>query len=111
MSHSTSRRNFLKTFVIGGVSVYVAAPFSPAFAALFEDNILTPPVWNPKTDRIQYRTDALAKVTGEKVFSFDVRAKDMPHWPQQQAHAMLLRVTEADKIYQGFDLTRLENGL
>ena len=111
MDNSVSRRNFLKTFVIGGVSVYVAAPFSPAFATLFEDNILTPPIWNPTTDRIKYRTDALAKVTGEKVFSFDVRAKDMPHWPQQQAHAMLLRVTKADKIYQGFDLKRLENGL
>lgn len=111
MKTQISRRNFLKTMVIGGVTVYVAAPFSKAFAALFEDNILQAPAWNPKTEQIQYRTDALAKVTGEKVFSFDVRAKDMPHWPQKQAHAMLLRVTEADKIYEGFDLTRLEDGL
>lgn len=111
MNTQLSRRSFLKTVVIGGVTVYVAAPFSQAFAALFEDNILQAPAWDAKSRSIQYRTDALAKVTGEKVFSFDVRAKDMPHWPQQQAHAMLLRVTEADKIYEGFDLTRLENGL
>lgn len=111
MNHSISRRNFLKTFVIGGVSVYVAAPFSAAFAALFEDNILQAPQWDPLTNRVQYRTDALAKVTGEKVFSFDIRAKDMPHWPQKQAYAMLLRVTEADKIYQGFDLSILDDGL
>lgn len=111
MNHSISRRNFLKTFVIGGISVYVATPFSAAFAALFEDNILQSPKWDPLTNRVQYRTDALAKVTGEKVFSFDIRAKDMPHWPQRQAHAMLLRVTEADKTYQGFDLSILEDGL
>lgn len=111
MSNSLSRRGFLKTFVIGGVSIYVAAPFSKAFAALFEDKILTMPQWNAKNNRIQYRTDALAKVMGDKVFSFDIRAKDMPHWPQHQAHAMLLRVTEADKIYKGFDLSRLKNGL
>ncbi|WP_026878591.1 molybdopterin cofactor-binding domain-containing protein [Ignatzschineria larvae DSM 13226] len=111
MKAEISRRHFLKTVVIGGVSVYVAQPFSPAFAALFEENILQIPEWNPKTHRVECRTDALAKVQGEKVFSMDIRAKDMPHWPQNQSHAMLLRVTEADKIYQGFDLSLLENGL
>lgn len=106
-----SRRGFLKCLVVAGVSVYIAKPFSKAYAGLFEENILEAPNWDPKTQRIKYRTDAFAKVTGRKVFSMDIRAKDMPHWPQQQSHAFMLRVTQADKIYEGFDLSRLKDGL
>jgi CO/xanthine dehydrogenase Mo-binding subunit len=43
----------------------------------------------------------------EKVFARDIRARDMPHWPQQQAHALMLRVTKADRRYLGFDLSML----
>jgi hypothetical protein len=25
---------------------------------------------------------------GAKVFARDIRARDMPHWPQQQSHAL-----------------------
>ncbi|WP_039949941.1 xanthine dehydrogenase family protein molybdopterin-binding subunit [Wohlfahrtiimonas chitiniclastica] len=106
-----SRRSFLKCLMVAGVSVYIAKPFSKAHAALFEENILQSPNWDPKTKRVLYRTDAFAKVTGEKVFSMDIRAKDMPNWPKQQSHALFLRVTEADKIYQGFDLSLLKDGL
>ena len=106
-----SRRDFLKTIVIGGVSVYIAAPFSKAFATLFENNILQSPNWDPVTKQVRNRIDAHAKITGQKVFAFDIRAKDMPHWPQEQSHAMILRVTRADKTYVGFDLSILEDGL
>ena len=103
-----SRRDFLKTMVIGGVTVYIAAPFSFAHAALFNNGILEPASWDKKDHRIRHRLDAFAKVTGEKVFAFDIRAKDMPNWPEQQAYAFVLRVTEADKKYEGFDLSLLE---
>ncbi|MBS7825043.1 xanthine dehydrogenase family protein molybdopterin-binding subunit [Wohlfahrtiimonas chitiniclastica] len=103
-----SRRSFLKCLMVAGVSVYIAKPFSKAHAALFEENILQSPNWDPKTRRIKNRLDAFAKVTGQKVFAFDIRARDMPHWPQQQAHAFLLRATSADHIYKGIDLTILE---
>lgn len=106
-----SRRDFLKSMVIAGVSIYIAAPFSRAFATLFEDNILQSPNWDPATRRVKNRLDAYAKITGQKVFAFDIRAKDMPHWPQEQSHAMILRVTHADKTYEGFDLSILEDGL
>ena len=46
-------------------------------------------------------------MTGAKVFARDIRARDMPHWPQQQAHALVLRVTMADRLYAGFDLSML----
>lgn len=105
---SYSRRDFLKKMVIAGVTVYIAAPFSKAFADLFENNILQSPNWDPVTKQVKGRLDAFAKITGEKVFAFDIRAKDMPHWPQEQSYAMVLRVTQADKKYEGFDLSVLE---
>lgn len=111
MNNALSRRKFLKSLIIAGVSVYIAKPFSKAYAALFEENILQTPDWNPKTKTIKYRTDAFAKVTGKKVFSMDIRAMDMPHWPQQQAYALVIRVTQADKIYNGFDLSLLSEDL
>jgi CO/xanthine dehydrogenase Mo-binding subunit len=102
-----SRRDFLKCSVVAGITVYVAAPGSAALAALFEKERLRPMPWDPATGRIRYRTDATAKVTGEKLFSYDMRSHDLPGWPREQAHAMLLRLTQADRVYQGFDLSSL----
>ncbi|MEI2433505.1 molybdopterin-dependent oxidoreductase [Lysobacter yananisis] len=102
-----SRRDFLKCSVIAGIGVYVAAPGSAALAALFERERLRPMPWDPATGRIRYRTDATAKASGEKIFSFDMRSRDLPGWPREQAHAMLLRTTLADRAYQGFDLSSL----
>jgi CO/xanthine dehydrogenase Mo-binding subunit len=31
----------------------------------------------------------------------------LPHWPPAQAHALVLRVTRADRLYTGFDLSTL----
>ncbi len=103
-----SRRDFLRTMVIGGVTVYIAPPFSLAHAALFDNGILQPPVWDSKTHTVQHRLDAFAKATGEKVFAFDIRARDMPNWPQKQAYAFVIRVTQADKLYEGLDLSLLQ---
>lgn len=102
-----SRRDFLKCSVVAGISVYVAAPGSAALAALFEKERLRPLPWDAATGRVRYRTDATAKVTGEKVFSFDMRSRDLPGWPREQSHAMLLRVTQADRVYAGHDLSIL----
>ena len=111
MSARLSRRDFLKFGVVAGIGVYVAAPGSSALAALFEKERLRPLPWDAATGKIRYRTDATAKVTGEKVFSFDMRSRDLPGWPEQQSHAMLLRVTKADRLYAGFDLSVLGEAL
>jgi CO/xanthine dehydrogenase Mo-binding subunit len=102
-----SRRAFLKASVIAGVSVYVAPLGSKAYAALFEEKILTPVRWNLQDGSTRFRIDGIAKATGAKVFARDIRAKDMPHWPQQQSHALILRTTKADRPYLGFDLSVL----
>ncbi|AOJ28648.1 xanthine dehydrogenase family protein molybdopterin-binding subunit [Burkholderia seminalis] len=110
-NHGLSRRGFLKASVLAGVAVYVAPLGSRAFAALFEEKLLTPVKWDSVTGIPQFRIDGIAKVTGAKVFARDVRAADMPHWPQQQSHALILRVTQADRAYEGFDLSLLGDDL
>ncbi|WP_322103932.1 xanthine dehydrogenase family protein molybdopterin-binding subunit [Paraburkholderia sp. J41] len=106
-----SRRSFLKASVIAGVSVYVAPFGSRAFAALFEEKILTPVDWDAASGHPKSRIDGIAKVTGAKVFARDMRAFDMPHWPQQQSHALVLRTTLADRTYDGFSLDLLGDAL
>jgi CO/xanthine dehydrogenase Mo-binding subunit len=110
-----SRRSFLKASVVAGVSVYVAPMGGKAFAALFEEKILTPIQWDSSNGqsggRVKFRIDGMAKVTGAKVFARDVRARDMPHWPDQQAHAFILRATKADRNFLGFDLGLLGDDL
>lgn len=105
-----SRRQFLKTSMVAGVGVYVANLGSPAFAALFEEGILAPTdaAWDAEAARMRFRLDGVSKVTGAKVFARDIRARDMPHWPDRQSHAFILRTTHCDRTYEGFDLARLE---
>jgi hypothetical protein len=110
-SFNPSRRTFLKASVVAGVSVYIAPIGSKAFAALFEEKILTPVQWDPKTGAARFRIDGMAKVTGGKVFARDIRSRDMPHWPEQQSHAFILRATKADRSYEGFDLSLLGEDL
>lgn len=106
-----SRRAVLRGGLIAGIAVYLAPLGSKAFAALFEEQLLTSPSWNGADGTLRFRVDGTAKVMGQKVFARDIRARDMPHWPQQQAHALVLRVKHADRIYTGFDLSMLDAGL
>ncbi|GGD92289.1 xanthine dehydrogenase family protein molybdopterin-binding subunit [Caballeronia grimmiae] len=106
-----SRRGFLKAGALAGVSVFIAPLGSRAFAALFEEKILTPVQWDAASGNAKFRIDGVAKVTGAKVFARDIRAKDMPHWPQEQSHALVLRTTLADRTYAGIDLSSLDGGL
>ncbi|MGZ3338711.1 MAG: xanthine dehydrogenase family protein molybdopterin-binding subunit [Reyranella sp.] len=102
-----SRRQVLRGGVVAGVAVYVAPLGSLAYAALLDERLLTAAAWNGRSDSLKHRIDATSKVTGGKVFARDIRARDMPHWPQQQAHALVLRTTLADRLYAGFDLSVL----
>jgi CO/xanthine dehydrogenase Mo-binding subunit len=111
VSRFLSRREMLRASLIGGIAVYLAPLGSRAFASLFEEPLLTRPAWNERNDSLKYRIDATSKVTGAKVFARDIRARDMPHWPQRQAHALMLRVTKADRRYAGFDLSVLDSDL
>ena len=106
-----SRRQFLKTATLAGITTYIAPFGSTAYAALFEQKLLTPIRWDPASKLAQFRVDGVAKVTGSKIFARDIRARDLPNWPDEQSHALILRATKADVIYTGFDLSRLDDGL
>ena len=107
----SNRRNFLRFSVISGVGVWLAPLHNNALSALFEDKILTPVQPAGAAGPARFRVDGTAKVAGKKVFAFDIRARDMPHWPQQQAHAFFLRATRTDRLFAGLDLSLLEPDL
>lgn len=108
---NVSRRRFLRHSVFAGISVYLAPLHSKAFAALFENQLLTLPAWDPAAKHLRFRIDGKAKAMGKKVFARDIRAADMPHWPATQSLPFILRVTQADKRFDGLDLSLLEEGL
>jgi hypothetical protein len=70
-----SRRQMLCASVIGGITVYLAPLGSGAFASLFEQQLLTRPDWNSRDGALKYRIDGTSKVTGDKVFARDIRAR------------------------------------
>ena len=53
------------------------------------------------------RVDGVAKVTGAKLYASDFRAADLPGWPANTSHAMLIRAPDATHVYLGMDLARL----
>lgn len=108
---SSSRRRFIKKTVTAGIAVYLAPLYSHAYSALFERKILQHPKWDAEKKCILFRIDGSAKVRGEKVFARDIRAIDMPHWPQKQAHAFILRACKADRLFKGIDLSLLGESL
>ncbi|WP_328716946.1 xanthine dehydrogenase family protein molybdopterin-binding subunit [Halomonas elongata] len=105
-----SRRAFLKGSATG-IGITVAPLGSRAFAALFEPRVTATRDQWASPSGAHFRIDAISKVSGAKVFARDIRARDMPGWPQQQSHAMLLKAPRADRTYQGFDLSLLDDGL
>ena len=54
-----SRRQVMGASLIGGIAVYLAPLGSRAFAALFEEQLLTRPAWNDGV--LKYRIDATSK--------------------------------------------------
>ena len=53
----------------------------------------------------------MAKVTGSKLYASDFRAADLPGWPAETSHAMLIRAPDATHIYTGINVARLSGAL
>ena len=103
-----SRRAFLQGSVIAGIGISFAPLGSKALAALFEERVTaTPQPWFSPSGKAVGRIDGVSKACGAKVFARDIRAKDMPGWPTQQGHALLLKATKTEQLYQGVDLSML----
>ena len=105
------RRTFIKQCVIGGVTVY-SAPMLFNVSEAAQTNINQAIKSNWKLDgEPQYRTDAIEKITGQKIYGRDYRAKDIEGWPDNQHYGYILRTPKADHVYEGFDLSVLPDDI
>ncbi len=106
-----SRRAFFTWVSASGISLglsRLAAAEVPRFAA--RETLPGRPGWNPAANGAG-RIDGAVKVTGSKLYASDFRAADLPGWPAETAHALLVRAADATHLYAGIDLARLSGGL
>src|SRR5215467_3008570 len=89
-----SRREFVKSATASGIALSVsrlAMAEEPGFAA--RETLPGRQAWNPAAMGVG-RIDGVAKVTGAKLYASDFRAADLPGWPANTAHAMLIRAAD-----------------
>src|ERR1700738_3352668 len=106
-----SRRDFVKAATASGIALSItplAIAEEPSFAA--RETLPGRQGWNPAAPGVG-RIDGVPKVTGAKLYASDFRAADLPGWPQNTAHAMLIRAADATHVYTGMDLSRLSGAL
>ena len=107
----TSRRDFVKLLTSSGIALSVsrlASAEQPDFAA--RETLPGRENWNPAASG-RGRIDALPKVTGAKLYASDFRAADLPGWPQNTSHAMLIRTADATHVLTEIDLSLLTGAL
>src|SRR5258708_10557366 len=106
-----SRREFVKWVTASGIALslsQLASAEEPDFAA--RETLPGRQNWNPAANSAG-RVDGVAKVTGTKLYASDFRAADLPGWPPNTAHALLIRAPDATHVYTGMDLKRLTGAL
>ena len=104
----SSRRDFVKWVTASGIALgmsRLAVAQSPGFLA--HQTLPGAQGWNPAAGG-RGRIDAVAKVTGAKLYASDFRAADLPGWPASTSHALLVRSPDATHIYDGLDLPSLD---
>ncbi len=106
-----SRREFVKWVTASGIALSLSrltAAEESGFAA--RETLPGRQGWNPAATGAG-RIDGVAKVTGAKLYASDFRAADLPGWPANTSHAMLIRAPDATHVYTGIDLARLSGTL
>ena len=106
-----SRREFVRAGAASGIALTLtrlAAAEEPAFA--MRETLPGRQGWNPAATGAG-RIDGFAKVTGAKLYASDFRAADMPGWPSDTSHALLLRAADATHVYAGLDFSPLSGAL
>jgi CO/xanthine dehydrogenase Mo-binding subunit len=99
-----SRRDIMKWVTANGIALgvsHLALADPPSF--LTRETLPGKGVNRPKTGRV----DGVAKVTGAKLYASDFRAADLPGWPAETSHALLVRAADATHVYSGLDVARL----
>lgn len=108
--NNLSRRGFLKQCVIGGITIYSAPMlFSSDKFKEYTNTTLLQNDWKGDLGKPKFRFDAIAKVTGEKIYGRDYRSQDIKGWPKKQSYAFILRVNKANRVFEGLDFSSLSN--
>lgn len=103
-----SRREFVTWVAASGI-VLGMSRLDAAHAAVFDQTQTLPGGAAPHPWLgAKGRVDAIAKVTGAKLYASDFRAADMEGWPSTTAHGLLLRVADASHVFAGLDLSGLD---
>src|SRR6266550_2436641 len=106
-----SRREFLNWVSAGGIALSLSRLGSAEAASLPPRASLPGRAnWNPAANG-RGRIDAVPTVTGAKLYASDLRAADLPGWPQNTSHAMLIRTADATHVLTGIDLSPLTGAL
>jgi CO/xanthine dehydrogenase Mo-binding subunit len=106
-----SRREFVTLATASGITLSCSplpAAEEPGFSA--RETLPGRQRWNPAATGAG-RIDGVAKVTGAKLYASDFRAADLPGWPAETSHAILVRAPDATHVYTGLDLARLSGAL
>jgi CO/xanthine dehydrogenase Mo-binding subunit len=107
-----SRRAFVTLATSSGIALSLSrAGFadSPAFDT--REALAGRKSWNPAATPGGGRIDGPAKVAGDKLYASDFRASDLPGWPSNTSHALLIRAADATHVFAGIDLSRLNGTL
>jgi CO/xanthine dehydrogenase Mo-binding subunit len=106
-----SRREFVTWASASGIALSLSR-LEAAAADSFAAHEILPgrQNWNPAANGVG-RVDGVPKVTGAKLYASDFRAADLPGWPPQTSHALLIRAPDATHVYLGMDLARLSGAL
>ena len=100
-----SRRQFVKLVTASGISLTLSRLASAEPAGFVTRETL--PGQLGLASGVRGRIDGVAKVTGAKIYASDFRAADLPAWPSNTSHAMLLRAPDASHLFEGIDLSFL----
>jgi CO/xanthine dehydrogenase Mo-binding subunit len=106
-----SRREFVKWVTASGIALSLSRLGSAEEAGFATRETLPGRQnWNPAANGAG-RIDGVAKVTGAKLYASDFRAVDLPGWPANTSHAILIRAPDATHVYTGMDLARLTGAM
>ncbi|RIY42143.1 xanthine dehydrogenase family protein molybdopterin-binding subunit [Neopusillimonas maritima] len=105
MKTSISRRDFIKLGTFSGITVMFGR--LPSVQAVEVHSGAHGSDWVGADGKAKFRWDAIRKVTGQKVFARDFRAKDLPGWTNAQSHAFFIKATDIEHAFAGVDLSVL----
>lgn len=99
------RRTLLRMATVCGVAIAIRPyqALAQSFSGDAGSQPLGGPGWQGAPGAARQRIEGFSKVSGAKIYAADFRASDMPGWPSETAHALLIKATDASRVFEGID--------